>query len=66
MFQFLCFAVTVDPETKTVQSRNEPGSTYLVEAADAAEAVEKAGNHLPLHLGEQMATVKVGQAQTKA
>lgn len=60
MFQFLCFAVTVDHEAKSVQSRSGPDSTYLVEAKDAAEAIEKAGNHLPLHLGEQMACVKVG------
>lgn len=64
MFQFLCFAVTVDPESKRVQSRPGDNSTYLVEAQDAAEAVEKAGNHLPLMVGEQMATVKVGQAKT--
>lgn len=62
MFQFLCFAVTVDLESKTVQSRSGPDTTYLVTAKDAAEAVEKAGNHLPLHMGEQMACVKVGHA----
>lgn len=65
MFRFLCFPVKVDVTNLKVTSR-EQSAAQIFEAANHCEAVEKAGSHIPLFEGEQMAVALVGKihAQT--
>lgn len=60
MFRFLVFAVTLSPE-KSVSIRHPQQASHYVEAADYNAAIEQAANHIVLHIGEQLAIVKLGR-----
>lgn len=64
MFRFACFPVKVTG-TKIV-SRDGEANAQIFEAKDYDEAIEKAGNHIALFEGEQIACVKVGRILTQS
>jgi hypothetical protein len=58
--KYLVFAVKVDAEKKSVQSNSET-EARVIEADNYESAHTEGVMHVPLHLGEQLAVVVIGQ-----
>lgn len=66
MNRYLVFAVAISPGAvlATITSPTQP--QHKIEAASYDEALEKGAAHIALHVGEQLAVVRVGKVLTEA